>query len=682
MKTNSYNLIKFVLLLMFSISTLSLKADNVDSLIVELNKASGIEKTDILFQLSAIYKTKSLDTAKLYAKEALQISFIGNDKHKIAQSYSELGLIFILEGNNKKAIKTINKGLSVIDNDDEKLLNELLSNKGSALVYSGELDKGLIYFNQVLKFHKKSNDSIKIADILNNIGVINFHKGEYEKAIKNMLESVKIYENKEMNTNAAANYGNIAVIYNETEDYEKAVEYNLKALNAYLQTEDYYSQAGNLINLANIYKNTDSLDISIRYLQNALVIAKENAYIKLEALAYTNLGLVYEKQVLYDKAINVIKKSLAINREMGNAETETKNLRYLGGLFKKQKKYKLALQYLNESEKLAEKIKLISEYYEIYSEKSEVYEALNDYKNSLKFFRKYMTIKDSIFNKEKIRQITEIETKYQTAKKEKEIVLLSDKNSKQKLTILKNRYFLYSLSGLIIIILLFGVLLFRNNKMKSRQKTLELEQKLFRSQMNPHFIFNSLASIQYYITKNKAIEAGAYLSDFAKLMRLVIENSREEYISLDREIETMQYYLQMQELRFENIFSYKFETDKNLETEYVLIPPMLIQPFIENALEHAFSEENSENILYVRYLQSDNFLQVEVEDNGIGRQKALSSKKSDHKSFAISVTKSRLEKLNRRKKKKVNLEIIDLFSDNGNPAGTKIKFSIPLKYSD
>ncbi len=680
MKTSFCKQIKFILLFVFSISSFSLKADKIDSLIIELNKANGTEKIDVLFRLSSIYRTKSPDTAKIYAKQALRIAEENNDREKIALSYNELGLINIDEGANKEAIKNIDKAISVLRNKDEKLLNKFLLNKGSAFVYSGEFDEGLKLFNQVLDYHKKNNDSLKIADIYNNIGVINFYRGEYEKALINMLNSVQIYEKKEMYSVAVDNYGNIAMIYNENKNYKKAAEYCLKALNIYVKSGNYYQQTAQLINLANINKNMNNLDLSTEYLNQALEIAQKNNYKKLIELAYSNLGLVYEKKGLYDKAIDVIQKSLKINQSK-SVESEVKNLRYLGRLYKKQKKYNLALKYLNESEKKSEKIKLVSEYYDIYLEKSELYEAMHDYQNSLKYYQKYSAVKDTIFNKEKNKQITEIETKYQTEKKEKEIVQLSDENSKQKLTILKNRYFLYSLSGFIIIILLFGMLLFRTRKIKNRQKTLELEQKLFRSQMNPHFIFNSLASIQYFITKNQPLEAGAYLADFAKLMRLVIENSRVEYISLKQEIETMKYYLQMQELRFENNFTYKFKTDSDLEIDYVLIPPMLTQPFIENALEHAFNGKKDENNLCIRYLQSDEFLQVEVEDNGIGRQKALSSKKPDHKSFAISVTKSRLEKLNRRKKKKINFEIIDLFSDTGNPAGTKIKFSIPLKYS-
>lgn len=668
-------------MLVFCFGAVSLNATNIDSLLMVLNKSHGIEKAEVFLQLSAVYRTKSLDSAKLYANRALQIALKEDDKNTIGMSYNELGSIFIHEGKNKEAIRILDKGISLFNTKDEKLLYELMNTKGSALVYTGELDEGLKQFRQVLEFYKKRKDSLKMADLYNNIGIINYHKGEFETAMENMMSALDIYEKKGMYTESAAYYGNIAVIYNEIGNYEKAIEYNIKALNTYIHLEDHYSEAAFSINLANIYKNTDSLELSIHYLQDALKRAKENSYTKLEAMAYSNLGLVYEKQGRYDQAIHVIKKGLDIVKELGNPESETKNLRSLGSIYKKQKKYKLALEYLNESEKISEKIKLISEYYDLYKEKSEVYEALKDYENSLKYYHKYSMIKDSIFSEEKNRQITEIETKYQTEKKEKELIQLSDENGKQKLVILKNRYFLYGLIALIIIILLFGILLFRTNKIKSRQKTLELEQKLFRSQMNPHFIFNSLASIQFYITKNKPVEAGAYLSDFAKLMRLVIENSRKEYISLEQDIETMKCYIQMQALRFEYQFSHMFEVDPNLQTDDVLIPPMLTQPFIENVLEHAF-DNKKENNLYVRYIRQNGSLSVEVEDNGIGREKARLTKTSDHQSFAISVTKSRLEKLNRKKRNKIHFEIIDLMSDTGKPSGTKVTFSIPLKYSE
>jgi LytS/YehU family sensor histidine kinase len=200
--------------------------------------------------------------------------------------------------------------------------------------------------------------------------------------------------------------------------------------------------------------------------------------------------------------------------------------------------------------------------------------------------------------------------------------------------------------------------------------------------MNPHFIFNALSAIQYYVTSNKPVEAGAYLSDFGKLMRHVIENSREEFITIEQEIEALKYYLEFQKLRFEHGFEYNLDLDENIEIEETLIPPMLTQPFIENSLEHAFKDRKNGNKLAVRYqLINDNLL-VEVEDNGIGREKALTEKKTSHKSFATDVTKKRLERLNRKNKNKMFFEIIDLKTNENRPQGTKVKFLLPLIYKD
>jgi tetratricopeptide (TPR) repeat protein len=681
LNSGSFHITKGLFLLFaFFVGSALLHANKTDSLKYQLNQADDEEKIYVLIQLSKIYRTKSLDTAEIYAKQALQLALIDDDNRTLSQSYLELGNIYYLRGDTKEAIEFCDKGIAIIDNEDEELLNKLISNKGAALTNSGELDEGLKCFYQVLEYWEKCNDSVKIANLLNNIGVINIYRGDYDEAMKFLLESVEIYEKKGRIEDAAAIFGNIAQIYNEMDNFEKAIEYNTKALRVYDQLEDYYSQTGLLINLGNIYKNIDSLEKSIQCCQQALEIAKENGYTTLESLAYTNLGLAYEKQGFFDKASDVIKKSLDIVQQQEDTESEAKNLRFLGRLSKKQKKYTLALQHLNQSEQLAEQINLVSDYYEIYFEKYEVYAALNNHKKSLEYFRKYVEVKDSIFTEEKHRQITEIQTKYETEKKEKEVIMLSEENSMQRMIILKSRYYSFGLVVLIVIVLLFGTLFFRQNRIKSRQNTLELEQKLFRSQMNPHFIFNSLSAIQYFITKNKPLEASAYLSDFAKLMRLVIENSKEEYISLEQEIETMKYYVQMQKLRFDDNFIHQFELDKNIETEEVLIPPMLTQPFIENALEHAFKGRQEGNNLFIRYSLENKNLLVEVEDNGIGRKKASESKKSKHKSFAINLTQRRLEKLNRRSKNKIYFEIVDLESEEGKALGTKVKFHIPLMY--
>ncbi len=672
-----YILFIFILFLAFD----SLFANKTDSLLILLNNTSGEKRISVLISLSKIYRNKSLDSSVFYAQQALEYSLPEKDNKIISLAYFELGNAHNLKGDTKEAIELYDKGIATIDNEDEELLNNLMLNKGSALTYSGKIDEGLKYFHEVLEYRKNSNDSLKIAGLLNNIGVINVYKGDYDAAMEYLLESVKIYENKGKAEDVAGLLGNIAVIYNEMGDYKKAIEYNSKAMEAYNQLDDYYEQTGLLINLGNIYKNIDSLNMSVLCCQQALNMAQKYGFTKFESLAYNNLGLVFEKQGNNDMAIDAISKSLEFSVRQNDNSSKAKNLRYLGRLYKKRGEYDLALKYLDESEQLANQINLVSDYHDIYFEKSEVYAALNNYFKSLEYYRKYTQVKDSIFNEEKHKQITEIKTKYETEKKEKELIQLSEENNKQKVIILKSRYFTFALIFLIFIVIIFSLLIIRQNKIRNRQKTLELEHKLFRSQMNPHFIFNSLTAIQYFIIKNQPVEAGAYLADFAKLMRLVIKNSREEYITLDQEVETMKYYLQMQKLRFDDSFNYEFNVDDSLFENEVMIPPMLTQPFIENALEHAFTGNARGNLLIIGYRYVNNHMEVIVEDNGIGRKQAAGLKKSNHKSFAIDLTQSRLEKLNNKMRNKIYFEIIDIVSETGNPVGTRVRFNIPLSFS-
>jgi LytS/YehU family sensor histidine kinase len=224
-------------------------------------------------------------------------------------------------------------------------------------------------------------------------------------------------------------------------------------------------------------------------------------------------------------------------------------------------------------------------------------------------------------------------------------------------------------------------LLYRQNKLKTRQKAAVMEQKLLRSQMNPHFIFNSLIAIQNYIYNNEAVLAGDYLARFADLIRFALESSRNEFLALDKEINMMQVYLDLQKLRFENQFDYSLIIDEKLDTENASIPPMIAQPFVENAIEHGLRHLEGNGTLEVRYVPEDaTTLMIVVSDNGVGRQKAREiEKQTKHRSMAMEITRERLDILSRKFKKEYTITIIDKKDDAGAAAGMEITIRIPLK---
>lgn len=239
---------------------------------------------------------------------------------------------------------------------------------------------------------------------------------------------------------------------------------------------------------------------------------------------------------------------------------------------------------------------------------------------------------------------------------------------------------------ILIIVLGFSLILFiwsiRMKSVRLVMHNLELNQKLLRLQMNPHFIFNSLFAIQSYIYSHQTDLAGSYLSDFAKLVRLILENSRKEYISLEKEIESIKLYLKLQNLRFEKRFSYTIHIDDKIEPSEFFIPPMLAQPFIENAIEHGFMMIKYKGEIHIHYKLQKDTLNFEVRDNGIGITAAKESQKGrfkKHDSLAIDICKSRLAVLKKKRKLDIDFSLHETIDNNGKVTGTRVLFSIPFQ---
>lgn len=236
--------------------------------------------------------------------------------------------------------------------------------------------------------------------------------------------------------------------------------------------------------------------------------------------------------------------------------------------------------------------------------------------------------------------------------------------------------------SLIIIIAFVITFILRGHIKRIRVSLLnvELNQKLLRLQMNPHFIFNSLFAIQNFIYSNQIHLAGNYLSDFASLIRLILDNSRHEYISIDKEMECIELYLKLQKLRFDSKFDYEIIIDPELKDGDYKIPPMLAQPFLENAIEHGLKNINHPGELKVSYKLNKNIMEFMVVDNGIGltaSRKVNENKESKHESLAISICRKRLEVLRSRGMSKISFAIEELKNEDGSIAGTKVAFNIP-----
>ncbi len=227
-------------------------------------------------------------------------------------------------------------------------------------------------------------------------------------------------------------------------------------------------------------------------------------------------------------------------------------------------------------------------------------------------------------------------------------------------------------------------------QLKSDKANAEFQRSLadvslaaLRSQMNPHFIFNCLNSIKLYTTQNDTVAASEYLTKFSKLIRLVMENSRNDKISLESELNALQLYIEMEVMRFKEKLQYNINIDKDVETDYIEMPPLLLQPYVENAIWHGLmhKEEGGKIDVDVIVDKDKSLLEINITDNGIGRAKSTEIKSkiaTKHKSYGMKVTSERIALINQIYKTGADVKIQDLFEKNGKPAGTKVTIQIPV----
>lgn len=300
---------------------------------------------------------------------------------------------------------------------------------------------------------------------------------------------------------------------------------------------------------------------------------------------------------------------------------------------------------------------------------------------------------------DKSNEIKDQKIKEQTLIKEQNQVqlILLDKENKLKDQRLKQQAIIRNalLGGLLLFILL-GVFVFRGLSLKRKnerlqsekkqaelqQQSTELEMQALRAQMNPHFIFNCLSSINKFVLKNDTDVASDYLTRFSRLIRLVLTNSQLSLIPLSDEIEMLRLYLDMERLRFSDSFDYNIIYANTIEPETIYIPPMLLQPFCENAIWHGLMHKEGQGKLEVMMSINDNQLQCIITDNGIGRKRAAELKTKSgtkQKSFGLKITTERLALFNNEKSLQTFYNSEDVVDEDGKVAGTKVVLKINYK---
>jgi len=303
------------------------------------------------------------------------------------------------------------------------------------------------------------------------------------------------------------------------------------------------------------------------------------------------------------------------------------------------------------------------------------------YKEAMEYYKMAQEFNEEIVNERNLRYVNDVISRYKTEKKNQEIEVLAKDYEIVKLKLRKNQTSL--LIGGFGLLLLAGILyiLYRQYQLKNDKKLLTLEQSMLRSQMNPHFLFNSLNSIKLYIINNEKKNAVHYLNKFSKLVRKILEASSMKEIPLAEELETVELYMNIENIRFSNEINFDITIDENIDVHTVKIPSLILQPFLENALWHGLSSKEGEKNIDLHVSKGNhNFIDISITDNGVGRDAAEIIKESKvlkRKSVGIEITKERLANFARDYQNTFDVTIIDLFDTESNAAGTRVVLHIP-----
>jgi tetratricopeptide (TPR) repeat protein len=671
----------------------------LDSLNTLLNQADhDTIRIRLLFEQGNLYIDGPSDSLIYYYTEGLNLigkffsqpkDFIEKKGEETKLHYKklhfraliEIGIEKFFQGKYDESLENYFKALEIArEIDDPGRISECYGAIGIVYKNQGDYAKALEYYEEALSAAIKLKDTSWIAACYANAGNVYRRLTNYTKALDYFLKALEVFEAGGETRRMAISYMNIGNLYEDQQDYNTALEYYSRALQLSYETDDQKRIAECLANIGNIYLVKQNFETAREYYFQSLQISEELGYEHTVDDCYKYIGNTYEMEGLTDKAFESYQKAFDIAKKENDKLTLAEVLGKMANLFLIKKSYAQALDYGRQSLDLSIETGDPQNIKNAYLFLSMAWEGLNDQNKALHYYKLFSEIKDSIFSSDKYKAIKDLEMKYESEKKEQQLALLTEKNQVQQL-ILGRRYRLMwglgILSGLVLLII---YLLLRQKELKSKHMAVEMEQKLLRSQMNPHFIFNSLIAIQSFIYKKDPVQAGDYLAKFAELIRITLENSRTEFVLLEKEIKMLNIYLELQALRFENKFKYQIDLDKSIEPSTLRVPPMLAQPFIENAIEHGLRHKENQGFLSVNIERSNGALKMIVEDNGIGREKAGEMRiNKKHTSMATSITRERLAVLSKRSKRKYYLDITDLKDQTGNPAGTKVIFTTPFR---
>ncbi len=481
-----------------------------------------------------------------------------------------------------------------------------------------------------------------IAVSLNSMGNIYLLLKQYDLAIERFKKSQKIERSIGNELGLAINYQNIGYAKDAQGKTNEALDYFLKSL-----------AINNKIN--NVFG---------------------------KVICNGSIANIYIKQNKPKEAVSLITTNFNDVKKLGNQEMLADYYINLGWAQGKLNHFLKAEKNLTAGLKIAKKYNFALEQSYAYSCLSELYQQKKEYQKALEYHKLSYEFENKISNERNTQYVNDLIIKYDSERKNNEIKNLAKQNEIAQLQLVKNRNIWIIIFVTILLFIAVLYFLYRQRLLQKQKRILTLEQDVLRTQMNPHFIFNALNSIKHYIINNEQKNAVRYLNKFSKLVRKILESSKLKEVSLQEELATMDLYMNIENIRFSNEIDYAISVDESVDLANIKVPPLVLQPFLENALWHGLSSKKGDKKIILSVFQpSKEFIQIDIEDNGIGRTasaKIKSKKIINRKSIGIELTKERLQNFIKDFQNPFSLIFNDLVDDDKKPRGTKVALKIPI----
>jgi two-component system sensor histidine kinase YesM len=576
----------------------------------------------------SIAKKKAMPVSKMSkAVISLEKSLDKNDEGKIAENYEQLANEFLNKGDNAKAEEYFKKALTSYT----KL--------------------------------KRVNDKTRVT---RSLAKVQENQKNFGSAIKNYEVAgalAKDVSEEKINLNDANRLKNQANPASQTNYVDSNIELLKKEKKSQEVTDAYVQKAQNSLDLKD-------KSVAIESYKNAIVYAKDKpeTVIKIK----NEIANVYASDNQFEKAIGINEKLLAEAVTKQDFKTQVKQLQSLATLYFKKEEPEKALVSLKEAYEIASKKGNSAEAKNTLASLAQYYKSKGNEKESMALYEQFFQNFDELIQSDttllnaKTFQVTE--GKIRQLEKEKSL--------KDELITKKNTFNYFLLGSILLLLLLFFFIVKALYAIKTKNKEIALQS--LRREMNPHFIFNSLNSVNQFISENKELEANKYLTSYSNLMRDMMENSNKDFISLDKEVEQLKKYLDLEHLRFQDKFDFKITVDEKLDAESVFIPNMIIQPHLENAIWHGLRYLDEKGFLQLKFQLNDGKVVVIIDDNGIGLTKSKELKTSNqkvHESRGLNNTSERIGLLNELYKKNISFSITE---KNLPESGTIVEIVFPL----